>query len=119
MHLVTHQKKDKQVHWPCQDHRHLQQLKQPGAVIPPDRIKVGGYYIYKENHGMVCIVKILESTSQEEWIGYRLMVKRVVYSYWSVPKNYVFETGYHLAQGHPIAWHLEPAMVLLDNHAAS
>lgn len=96
---------------------HIHRLRQAGQVIRPDRIKVGSYYLYKEKHGMVCIVKILEDTSKDDWIGFRMMVKRVLYACWHIPKNCVFEAGYHSLSDYPSAWHVEPALVLLDSQA--
>jgi hypothetical protein len=115
--LVVTQNKDLAIYVQNDDWRYIHLIRQSGNIIRPDRIKVGGYYLYKEKHGMVCMVKILEDTSKEDWIGFRMMVKRVLYSCWHVPRNCVFEAGYHATQGYPKAWHLEPTLELLDKKA--
>lgn len=117
MHLVVSHNKDLAVNKQSNDCWYIHQLRQAGNMLRPDRIEVGGYYLYKEKYGMVCIVKILENTSKEDWVGFRMMVKRVIYSCWHIPKNCVFEAGYHASQGYSSAWHLEPSMVLLDSQA--
>lgn len=117
MHLVVNHNNGLAVNVQNSDYRYIHQIRQVGNIIRPDRIKIGGYYLYKEKHGMICIVKILECTSKEDWIGFRLMVKRVLFSSWYVPKNYVFEAGCHDRVGFPSSWHFEPGMVLLGSQA--
>ena len=87
-----------------------------GQIISPDQIEVGSYYLYKEKFGMVCIVKIIEDTTQNGWVGFRMMVKRVIYSCWQVPKGTTFEAGYYSAAfTYPTSWHLEPSMSLIKS----
>lgn len=117
MKLVYTQNKKLAVNVQNNNYLYIHQLRQPGNIIRPDTVKVGGYYLYKEKHGMVCIVKILEDTSKKDWTGFSMIVKRVLYSCWDIPKNCVFEAGYHAAQDYPSSWHFEPAMELLDNKA--
>ncbi|ADG82156.1 hypothetical protein TherJR_1296 [Thermincola potens JR] len=89
-------------------------LRQPGELVDPDQVQVGGYYIYKEKFGMVTIVKVIEKLSENGWSGFRLMIKRVLYSPWPVQKGTVFEAGYYTKLfSYPTSWHLEPCMSLI------
>lgn len=117
VHLVDTHNKSFAINEQNNDYWYIHQLRQAGNIIRPDEVKVGGYYLYKEKHGMVCIVKLLENTSKNDWVGFRMMVKRVFYSCWHIPKNCLFEAGYHAANEYPSSWHFEPGLVLLDSQA--
>lgn len=98
------------------DSCYVQQLRQAENVLTPNRIKTGGYYIYKEKFGIVALVKVLEDICEEGWVGYRIMIKRILYSPWQVPKNTVFEIGCstETPSGQP-SWHFEPGMILVKS----
>lgn len=92
---------------PAHNPWHVHQLRKPGIIIDPAEIVPGGHYIYKEKHGVVAIVKVLEDISQNDWIGFRLMVKRVLYSPWPIKAKTLFEAGYYSKFGYPSSWHFE------------
>lgn len=93
---------------------HVQQLRQANNILPPDQIRVGGYYIYKERFGIVALVKVVKDISHQGWAGYRVMIKRVLYSTWHIPKNTELELGFSTKEmTYPTSWHFEPGMVLV------
>lgn len=95
---------------------YIHRLRQPGKIIDPGQIQVGGYYLYKEKFGMVAVVKIIENTSNTGWVGFRLLIKRVLYSCSQVPKGTVIETGFCAESfKYPTAWHFEPSLTLLQS----
>lgn len=89
-------------------------LRQAGNVLKPEQIKAGGYYIYKEKHGMVSLVKVIRVIVKDDWIGFHLMVKRVLYSPWDIPKGRIFEVGLNLTVS-TTSWHFEPGMLLVKS----
>ncbi len=93
---------------------HIHSLRSPGEVIDPREAQLGGYYIYKEKFGMVAIVKVVKTMSENGWAGYLFKVRRVLFSPWQVTKGSVFEAGYYAEGGAlPSSWHLEPCVSLL------
>lgn len=99
-----------------QESRYIHRLRETGVILPFDQLKVGGYYIYKENFGMVVLVRFLENTSTESWKGFRLKIKKVLYSPWDIPAGTVFETGYSPETSvFPTSWHFEPCMLLIKS----
>jgi len=98
------------------DVEYLNFLRQPGEKLKPNQIKVGGFYLYKEKFGMVAVVKVLKDTSESDWVGFRLMVKQVLYSCWNIPKGAVFDVGCNLNHfKHHTSWQLEPSLSLLKS----
>lgn len=96
------------------DSCYVQHLRQAESVLTPDQISVGGYYVYKEKFGIVALVKVLEDISIQGWTGYRIMIKRVLYSPWQIPKNAVLEIGFGTEPiSYQNSWHFEPGMMLV------
>lgn len=96
------------------DSCYIQQLRRIENLLPTEHIKTGGYYIYKEKFGIVALVKVLEDMSEEDWAGYRVIIKRVLYSPWQIPKNTVLEIGFSKeTKAYPPSWHFEPGMMLV------
>lgn len=95
--------------------KNIQELKEIQNVVDYQEIREKGYYLYKEKFGMVSLVKILEKTTHPDWMGFRLMVKRVLHSPWLVPHKMVFEVGYNpKMQSTPNSWHFEPGLVRVE-----
>lgn len=98
------------------DFWYVHRLRQTGKILDPEQIKIGEYYLYKEKFGMVSVVKVIEDTSNDGWVGFRLLVKRVLYSSCQVPKGTVIETGYYRESfSYPTSWHFEPGMTLIQS----
>lgn len=92
--------------------KNVQELKEIQNIVDYQEVKEKGYYLYKEKFGMVSLVKVMGKTSHQDWVGFRLMVKRVLHSPWPVPKRMVFEVGYNPEiHPRPNSWHLEPGLV--------
>lgn len=94
----------------------IHRLREPGTILSVKEVKTGGYYIFKEKFGMVAVVKVVQNTSTEDWAGFRLKIKRILYSPWNVPVGTVFEQGYSPETSTlPTSWHFEPCMSLVKS----
>lgn len=87
-----------------------------GTILSPSDLKIGGYYLFKEKFGMIALVKVIQDTSTQGWTGFRLKIKRILFSPWDVPVGTVFEKGYcPETSALPTSWHFEPCMLLIKS----
>lgn len=95
------------------DYLYINNLREIKCKIELNKVKVGGYYLYKEKFGMVAVVKVLKNTSTESWNSYLIKVNRVLFSTLDIPKGTVFEVGCSSTSSSKHSWHFEPFFSLI------
>lgn len=115
MHLIRQKHNISSCQW-----EYINNLRQDGIPQKPEEIRIGGYYLYKERHGMVALVKVVNKTFKDGWVNFTLLVKRVLFTPWEVRRGTVFEVGLDINYtNYPGSWHFEAGMTIIKSSTHS